>query len=79
MRFIDIRDDVVKSKLTDMLGRVIAENILKNAGFATAGVRGERETLQVFLEKTCSDPRFVGMWGTCQAEKQKQEWLELLS
>lgn len=79
MKFIEIRDDVIKPKLIDMLGKAMAETIYKNAGFATACVRGERETLHVFLDKTCSDPRFVGMWGTSQAEKQKMEWLELLS
>lgn len=79
MTFIEIRDDVIKPKLTDMLGKAMAEIICKNAGFATAGVRGDQETLQVFLEKACSDPRFVGMWGTSQAETQKREWLELLS
>jgi hypothetical protein len=79
MTFIEIRDDVIKPKLIDILGKAMAESIYKNAGFATLGVRGEQETLQAFLEKTCSDPRFVGMWGTSQAEKQKREWLELLS
>jgi len=79
MKFIEIRDDVIKPKLIDILGRAIAETIYKKAGFATVGARGDQETLQVFVDKTCSDPRFVGMWGTSQAERQKMEWLDLLS
>lgn len=78
MKFIEIRDEVIRPKLVDMLGRAMAETIYKNAGFATVGARGDRESLQVFVEKTCSDPRVVGMWGTSQAEKQKMEWLDLL-
>jgi hypothetical protein len=79
MRFDIIRDDIIVPKLVDMLGNAMARDIFSNARFAASGARGEREILRVFVEKTCSDPRFLGMWGTVQAEKQKLEWLDLLT
>lgn len=78
MKFYAIRDNVILPKLVDMLGKAMAKDIHRNAGFAAVGAREERETLRIFVEKACSDPRFVGMWGTAQAEKQKLEWLDLM-
>lgn len=79
MKFVSIRDKVIKTKLIDILGRAIAEEIYTNARFASIKGRDDRECLQYFVEKTCSDPRFLGMWGTAQARKQKKEWLDLLT
>jgi len=78
MKFIKIRDEVIMPKLVDMLGKAMAEHVGKEARFATAGARDDHERLQITVEKTCSDPRFLGMWGKSQAQKQKKEWLELL-
>lgn len=74
-----IRNQVIKSKLIDMLGRTMAEDICQKSSFAAVGAKSDQEALSLFLEKTCSDPRFIGMWGTRQAEKQKAEWLNLLA
>lgn len=79
MNLITIRNQVIMPKLIDMLGRTMAEDIFQKSSFAAAGASNDQEALHMFLEKTCSDPRFIGMWGTRQAEKQKTEWLLLLS
>lgn len=79
MKFSSIRDKVIKPKLIDILGKSLAEEIYTNARFAAAKGKDDRECLQYFVEKTCSDPHFLGMWGTAQAQKQKKEWLDLLT
>lgn len=78
MRIDDIRDEVIKPKLIDMLGNTMADDIYRKAGYATLGVTNELEIPRIFVDKACLDPRFFGMWGTAQAEKQKSEWMELL-
>ena len=79
MKFIQIRDEVIVPKLVDMLGKTMAESLSRESRFATAGAKDDNERLHITVEKTCSDERFIGMWGTAQADKQKEEWLELLS
>ena len=79
MEFSSIRDKVIKLKLIDMLGKTLAEEIYTNARFASAAGKDDRERLQYFVDKACSDQRFLGMWGTAQAQKQKKEWIDLLT
>lgn len=79
MKFTTIRDKVIKPKLIDMLGNTMAKDMFTKARFASANERDEKGMLKVFVTMICSDPKFLGMWGTAQAEKQKMEWLELLS
>ena len=79
MKYSTIRDKVIKPKLIDMLGEALAEEIYTNAWFDSAKGKDDRECLQYFVDKTCSDQRFLGMWGTAQAQKQKKEWLNLLT
>lgn len=79
MKAAFIRDKVIKPKLVDMLGHKMAEDICNEARFASMSAKEEKEQLEIFVEKTCSDPRFIGMWGTSQASKQKSEWLSLLT
>ena len=79
MKFIFIRDKIITPKLVDMLGHKMAEDISKRARSSATTAREEKEQLKLYVEKTCSDPRFIGMWGTAQAQKQKQEWLDLMT
>ena len=79
MKFSSIRDKVIKPKLIDMLGKTMAEEIYTYARFASAKGKNDRESLHYFVDRTCSDQRFLGMWGTAQADKQKKEWLDLLT
>jgi hypothetical protein len=78
MKYLDIRDDVVKPKLMDMLGKAMAENLVNQAHIQTISTRREKQKLHVFVDTVCSDDNFVGMWGKAQAEKQKLEWLGLM-
>jgi hypothetical protein len=77
MKSAFIRDKVIKQKLVDVLGQKMAEDICNEARFASISESDEKKQLEIFVEKTCSDPRFIGMWGTSQASKQKSEWLNL--
>ena len=79
MKLAFIRDRIIKQKLIDILGHKMAEDICNEARFASISAKEEKEQLEIFVEKTCSDPRFIGMWGTSQALKQKSEWLGLLT
>lgn len=79
MKATTIRDKIVKSKLIDMLGRTMAEEIYNKALFAATSAQSDEQNLQIFVERTCSDPKFIGMWGKAQAARQKSEWLGLLS
>jgi hypothetical protein len=78
MNFDTICNKVIRPKLTDMLGRVLAEGIYQKARFAAAAERDDQHKLRVFVATTCSDPKFIGMWGTAQAARQGHEWLALL-
>lgn len=77
MTFEEIRDRVIKPKLTDILGKTLADGLYTKARFATTGARGQRRQLETFVEMVCTDPHFIGMWGTVQAARQEKEWLEL--
>jgi hypothetical protein len=77
MTFEEIRDRVIKPKLTDILGRTLADGLYTRARFATTGARGQRHKLNTFVTTVCTDPHFIGMWGTAQAARQEKEWLEL--
>lgn len=79
MKFSSIRDKVIKPKLVDILGKALAEEIFTNASLASTIGKNDRECLQYFVDKACSDTYFLGMWGTAQAQKQKREWLDLLT
>ena len=78
MNYLNIRDDIIKPKLTDMLGKTLAENLTNNAHIKTIGTHVDRQKLQIFVDKVCTDENFLGMWGTAQAAKQKNEWLGLM-
>ena len=79
MKFQFILDNVIKPKLVDMLGRKMTEDLFREAQFSSANANDDSERLRQFVDVTCSDSRFIGMWGTAQAEKQKKEWLNLLT
>ncbi len=78
MDFESIRKKVILPKLTDMLGKMFAESLYQKASFASVAERDEQMKLNVFVSITCSDPKFIGMWGTAQAVRQKKEWICLL-
>jgi len=72
-----ICDKIIKSKLTDILGRTMAQALYSKAQFAAVRAINESERLALFVDFICADPHFIGMWGTAQAARQKQEWLGL--
>ena len=78
MDFDTILKKIIEPKLTDMLGKAFAEKMVKTARFASVAETDDRRRLDKFLSVACSDPKFVGMWGTAQAARQKNEWSNLL-
>lgn len=79
MKYSSIRDKVIQRKLIDILGKSLAEDIYTEARFASVKGKDDLESLRYFVDKICSDPHFLGMWGTAQAQQQKKEWLDLLT
>ena len=77
MNYLIICDSIIKPKLNDMLGKKLADNLLTQARFATTTAKSDREKLQIFVDTICKDDHFIGMWGTAQAARQKDEWLGL--
>ena len=73
-----IRETVIKPKLTEIFGNIIANALVSKA--AIAGMKGssDEEKLKLIVESICSDAKVIGMWGATQSVKQKGEWLSLL-
>jgi len=70
-----VRDTIIKPKLVEIFGVLIANSLLSKA--TLAGIRGETEKdkLQLMVDCICTDPKVKGMWGNAQTLRQKEEWL----
>jgi len=71
-----IRETVIKPKLIEIFGNIIANSLLSKATLASMKGITEKDKLQLIVECICSDPKVKGMWGTAQSMRQKTEWLK---
>ena len=78
MDFERICNKVIRPKLNDMLGKVLADRLYQKARFAMVEARTDEQRLDLFVTAISGDPHFLGMWGTAQAAKQTREWRGLL-
>ena len=74
----EVREKVIKPKLAEFFGNIIANALVSKA--AVAGMKGssDKEKLRLTVESICSDQKVLGIWGVAQTNKQKNEWLNLI-
>lgn len=78
MDAITVREQIIRPKLEEIFGIVIA-NTLVTASIA-AGMEGSTEAgkLKLMVESICSDPKVVTMLGAAQIGTYKEEWMASL-
>ena len=74
----EVREKVIKPKLAEFFGNIIANALVSKA--AIAGMKGgsNKEKLKLMVECICTDQKILGIWGVAQTNKQKNEWLNLI-
>ncbi|MFC1562554.1 hypothetical protein ACFL4Z_00710 [candidate division KSB1 bacterium] len=74
----EVREKIIKPKLAELFGNIIANALVSKA--AVAGMKGSsnKEKLILMVESVCNDQKVIGMWGIAQTNKQKNEWLNLI-
>ena len=73
-----VKETIIKPKVIEIFGNAIGNSLLTKATLAAMRGDTEQEKLNLMVEAICSNPLVVGMWGTAQTEKLKQEWLRCL-
>jgi len=75
-----IRDSVIKPKMIEIFGKAIG-NLIFSTGILAAmdGRKTEEERFRVMVETICKESEVISLWGEADAQKQKEEWLRLLS
>ena len=73
-----VRDSVIKPKLAEVFGNVMANLLLTKAVSASMKGGSEQEKLKLMVDAICSNPKVTGMWGAAQTQKQQAEWLRAL-
>jgi len=71
-----VGETVIKPKLVEIFGATIADLLFTKAIFAAMQGSTAQESYQLMVDSVCAHPKVVGMWGTAQTEKMRQEWLK---
>ena len=71
-----VGETLIKPKLVEIFGATIADLLFTKAIFAGMQGGSQQESFQLMVDSICSHPKVLGMWGTAQTEKLKQEWLQ---
>jgi len=78
----EVVDQIVKPKLTEVFGRIACSIIVSNAYSGTFKAVSNSvspiDTYKLVIESICSNSKVIAMWGENGAEKQKNEWLNLI-
>ena len=74
----EVRESVMKPKLTEVFGAAMAAGLINQAMSAAIGKDSEQARLQASVDAICNDARVVGMWGVSTAAKLKAEWMAKL-
>ena len=78
MNLNQIQDTVIKPKLVEGFGGLMA-SLLMTAGMgAMAGCKDDKERLAAMAKAICSNEKVKAMWGDAMAAKRLKEWSSLL-
>jgi hypothetical protein len=71
-----LKDKVIKPKLAEVFGDLLAGSIVIKATLAAMAGTSEDERKRLMIEAVCKHERVIAMWGEARAAKQKEEWLK---
>ena len=79
----EVVDQVVKPKLTEVFGGMMCSMIVSKAYTSTFKIVAKSQTpldtYKLVIESICSNPKVIAMWGENGANKQKEEWINLIN
>lgn len=78
MNLDQIRDTVIKPKLVESFGGLMASALIATASGATSGCKDDKEKLAALAKAICSHDKVKAMWGDAMATKRLREWSGLL-
>jgi hypothetical protein len=78
MNLDQIRDTIIKPKLAESFGGLMASALIASATGATAGCKDDKEKLAAMAKAICTHDKVKAMWGDAMASKREREWLGLL-
>ena len=71
-------ETVMKPKLEEVFGTSMSKFLVTKAFGAGISGRSDPEKLRLMVDSICNDPKVLGMWGSSQTARQKNEWLCLV-
>jgi hypothetical protein len=71
-----LKDKIIKPKLAEVFGDLLAGSIVIKATLAALQGGCEEERKRLMIEAVCAHERVIAMWGEARAKKQKDEWLK---
>jgi hypothetical protein len=78
MNLDQVRDTVIKPKLVESFGGLMASALIASSGNAMAGCKDDKEKLAAMVKALCSHDKVKAMWGEAMAQKRQKEWSSLL-
>jgi hypothetical protein len=71
-----LKDKVIKPKLAEVFGDLLAGSIVIKATLAALQGQNEEDRKRLMIEAVCAHERVIAMWGEARAARQKAEWLQ---
>jgi hypothetical protein len=71
-----LKDQIIRPKLAEVFGDLLAGSIVTRATLAALQGQNEEERKRLIIEAVCAHERVLAMWGEARASKQKYEWLK---
>ena len=71
-----LKDQIIRPKLAEVFGDLLAGSIVTRATLAALQGQNEDERKRLIIEAVCAHERVLAMWGEARAVKQKDEWLK---
>ena len=69
-----LKDQIIRPKLAEVFGDLLAGSIVTRATLAAIKGQDEDERKRLIIEAVCAHERVLAMWGASRAGKQKDEW-----
>lgn len=69
-----LKDKLIRPKLAEVFGELLAGSIVTRATLAALQGQNEDERKRMIIEAVCSHERVLAMWGEARTARQKQEW-----
>jgi hypothetical protein len=71
-----LKDKIIRPKLAEVFGELLAGSIVTRATLAALQGQNEEERKRLIINAVCSHERVLAMWGEARTARQKQEWVK---